>query len=120
MADIIARTVPTPLPRPIMEEVVPGSQNLKLNWDIPVPSMAEIDLTWPKVGTEWLLQPFQYLRTKGNELMGYLFELKNQLNTGVGIQLKESSFEIVSFLGVIAAVVFLVYMAGKFIRWIFK
>jgi len=93
MADLLVRHIPLPLPRPVMEETVEGAKNVKMNWleEIPLPEMPELDLSWPKVGTEWLLQPW-YEWKRFTEMNIYDFgndwvELFLLVGTAVGIGL---------------------------------
>lgn len=53
MTDFLVRLIPLPLPRPVMEEVVTGGTLQKL--EIPVPEMAEVDLSFPLVGSNYWL-----------------------------------------------------------------
>lgn len=56
----VVEHIPLPSPRPTMEEVVHGKEHI-FDWNIPLPDMAEIDLSYPKVGLDYLLQPWYWL-----------------------------------------------------------
>jgi hypothetical protein len=58
MADLLIKQIPLPLPRPVMEETVLGSDKPGIEWNIPLPDTAGVDLSFPVVGTQWLLQPW--------------------------------------------------------------
>lgn len=91
MTDFLIRVIPTPLPRPQMEEIIPGGKINPL--DIPFPEMAEIDLSYPLVGLDWVLYPWTV--TKGKTM-----ELINQLQTGIGYSdnVRDLGFEVLMFL----------------------
>ena len=82
MTDFFIRNVPTPTPRPIMEEMVHGGDNPGIKLDIPLPEMSDIDLTYPLLGLDWVLYPWTYLKGKTMDTSTKLTELLSQLNTG--------------------------------------
>jgi hypothetical protein len=54
LTDFFIKNTPLPLPRPVMEELVPGSDNPGIKLDIPFPEMADIDLSFPLVGMNYI------------------------------------------------------------------
>jgi len=71
MVDFVIKTVPLPLPRPLLEEVVPGAENANIHWNIPFPEMADVNLSFPVVGMNWLLQPWNNFRQGWYEFVFY-------------------------------------------------
>ena len=71
MTDILLTKIPLPIPRPVMEEVHLGSDHPGIDWHIPVPDMADIDLSFPLVGTNWLLSPFREMKQGWAEFIFY-------------------------------------------------
>lgn len=52
--------IPLPLSRPVMEENIPGGVLAQFKLDIPF-NPAEVDLTFPVVGMNWIRQPLDWL-----------------------------------------------------------
>lgn len=71
MTDFFIRNIPTPLPRPIMEETIHGAANPGIRLDIPMPEMADIDLTYPLLGLDWVTYPWTYTKGLFMELLSY-------------------------------------------------
>lgn len=80
MTDFFMRAIPLPIPRPVMEEVHPVLDLPPLKFDIPIPEMADIDLTYPLLGLDWVMYPWTY--TKGFFMEhSNLFEFSERLTT---------------------------------------
>ena len=71
MTDFFIKNTPIPLPRPLIEEIIPGGVNPGIKLDIPFPEMADIDLSFPLVGTNWLLHPFREMKQGWAEFVFY-------------------------------------------------
>jgi hypothetical protein len=117
MADFFIKNTPIPVPRPIMEETITGGKINPL--DIPLPEMADIDLTYPLVGLDWVksitidvvLYPWTYTKGKTMELLAQLNSLQSQLNTGyLPDNYNYGGHDVWPFLIVIASVVIIGYI----------
>lgn len=71
------KNTPIPLPRPVMEEIVPGGENPGIKLDIPIPEMADIDLSYPLIGLDWVVYPWTLTKGLTMELMTRLSDLTN-------------------------------------------
>lgn len=82
MADILINKIPLPIPRPMMEEVHLGSANPGIDWSgkIPFPEMSDIDLSYPLLGTNWLMYPFHQLNNVATQLKDKTMNLWNEVN----------------------------------------
>lgn len=96
MTDFFIKLIPIPLPRPEMEEIIPGAKNAGIKLDIPFPDMANIDLTFPLVGSNYWLSLWTGFKDLFNfeEKQGWV---EFQIN---------SYEEVVVFFGVLIAVGF--------------
>ena len=72
-----------------------------LKFDIPFPEMAEIDLTYPLVGLDWVLYPWTVTKGFIMELYSQLNTLHSQLQTGLTEYVPSDRwFELLGYLGI--------------------
>lgn len=56
-----------------MEEVHLGSDHAGINWNIPFPEMADIDLTYPLIGLDWVKYPWTVTTNWIGENMDFVY-----------------------------------------------
>lgn len=120
MTDFFIKQIPLPLPRPVMEEVVEGSKEAGIKLDIPFPEAADVDLSYPLLGLDWVLYPWTVIR---GFYMNYSDWMVNQLQTGTGYTNPDRWFDVLAFLigaGVISVSVISVYYLLKLIFRLIK
>lgn len=81
MTDILVRAIPLPIPRPVMEEVHLGSDKPGIDWNIPMPDMANLDLSFPLVGSNWWLHQWSRFKDMFNLYEGKHSWYEFQLNS---------------------------------------
>lgn len=120
MTDFLVRQIPLPLPRPMLEENIPGASNPGIKLDIPFPEAADVDLSYPLIGLDWVLYP--WTRIKGF-YMNYSDWMVSQLQTGTGYTNSDRWFDVLAFLigaGVISVSVISVYYLLKLLIFAVK
>ncbi len=89
-----------PLPRPVMEEVIPGAVEAGIKLDIPFPEMATVDLTFPKIGLNWIRQPMDWI-VAHNPFSFSFYEDKLE---GYNLVIGNRESEITLFLGTLLSI----------------
>lgn len=110
MTDFFIRNTPTPMPRPMMEETIHGAANPGIKLDIPFPEMANIDLTYPLIGLDWVTYPWTYLK-------GLTMELWNYTNIyDFSSRAEDVIYSVVAVLSIAAIIV----VCSTFFGWVWK
>lgn len=92
----VTEYIPLPLPRPVMEEDIPGGVLAQFKIDIPF-NPAEVDLTFPVVGMNWF-------RMKWNELNPFNFGWSEDKLEGYNLVIYNNASEVLLFIGALAGI----------------
>lgn len=96
MTDFFIKLIPIPLPRPEMEEIIPGGVLREVKLDIPF-NPAEVDLTFPVVGFNWF-------RMKWNEMNPFSFGFAEDKHGWYNLLIYNNASEVLLFLGALGII----------------